>query len=161
MSVKVALATKAQEAELLDLWQLYMLELSEFRSSITAIDGRFRDDRLKTYFAYEDHWTFRITQAGEVAGFALLRKSQPDTYLLGEFFILRKFRGSGVASEVVKQLTSTFPGKWEIPFQAANLKGAKFWRKTISALGFKSSELSLPIEGQPDLPHDLWLSFTS
>ena len=68
-----------------------MLELAEFRKSIVLVDGRFRDDRLLTYLAYEDHWPLLIKVNNEIVGFALVRKSKPDTHLIGEFFIKSEF----------------------------------------------------------------------
>ena len=81
------MATSAEGEILFDLWQLYMRDLAEFRNLEVQRDGRFRDDRLRTYLAYEEHWPLVIRNDQEIAGFALIRKSKPDTYLLGEFFI--------------------------------------------------------------------------
>ena len=144
-----------------NLWQLYMHDLSEFRGSILQPNGRYRDDRLLTYLEYEDHWAYLIRSDDEVAGFALVRKSNLETSLMGEFFIMRKFRRLGIGGKVVASLLSEFPGNWEIPFQNENPKAALFWRRTIRELGYNAVETLIPVEGKPDLPHDVWLRFTS
>lgn len=132
--------TPDEEAMLLNLWQLYMADLSEFREPSITVNGRYRDDRMWTYFAYDEHWAYQIMHHGDLAGFALIRKSEPETYLIGEFFILSEFRKRGVGTAAVTELLRKFHGNWQIPFQTENSKAAKFWRQTISCLGYSVSE---------------------
>ena len=132
--------TPDEEAMLLNLWQLYMADLSEFRESSVTVNGQYRDDRMRTYFAYDEHWAYQIMHQGELAGFALIRKSEPETYLIGEFFILSDFRKRGVGTAAVTEILRKFNGNWQIPFQTENSKAAKFWRQTISYLGYSVSE---------------------
>jgi hypothetical protein len=53
-----------------------------------------------------------------------------------------------------------FPGNWEIPFQEENAKAAIFWRRTISQLGCRVTEVESPGLVNPDLSDDVWLRFT-
>jgi predicted acetyltransferase len=129
-----------------------MKDLAEFRDSEVKADGRYRDDRLRTYLAYEEHWPLLIRSQGEIAGFALVRKSKPSTYVIGEFFIKSEFRRSGVGGSAVAEILSKFVGDWEIPFQNENSKAAAFWRSTISELGYEATETNLQ--------NDVWLSFS-
>ena len=133
--------TPDEEATLLDLWQIYMADLSEFREPSITFNGRYRDDRMRTYFAYDEHWAYQIMHHGDLAGFALIRKSEPETYLIGEFFILSDFRKRGVGTAAVTELLQKFHGNWQIPFQTQNSKASKFWRQTIAKLGFSACEL--------------------
>ena len=137
-----------------------MLELAEFRKSIVLVDGRFRDDRLLTYLAYEDHWPLLIKDNSEIVGFSLIRKSKPETYVIGEFFIKPESRRIGVGTLAVSQIVHSFPGAWEVPFQEENVKAAIFWRRTISQLGCEGSEVNSPVLDNLDLSHEVWLSFT-
>jgi predicted acetyltransferase len=137
-----------------------MLELAEFRKAIVLVDGRFRDDRLLTYLAYEDHWPLLIKVNNEIVGFALVRKSKPDTHVIGEFFIKPESRRIGVGTLAVSQIVHSFPGAWEVPFQEENAKAAIFWRRTIAQLGCEVSEVNSPVFDNPDLSHEVWLSFT-
>jgi predicted acetyltransferase len=138
-----------------------MKDLGEFRDSIVRTNGRYRDDRLRTYLAYEEHWPILIRSDGEVAGFALIRKSKPDTHLMGEFFIKSEFRRSGVGGAAVAEVLEKFKGNWEIPFQIENTRAAAFWRNVISQLGIRALEINLPVIDNPELPHDVWLNFTN
>jgi predicted acetyltransferase len=143
VSVTVDLATADETELLLNLWQLYMKGLAEFRDSEVQADGRYRDDRLRTYLAYEEHWPFLIKSEGEIVGLALVRKSKPETYVIGEFFILPEFRGTGVGGSAVSEILQKFVGNWEIPFQNDNSKAAAFWRRTIPELGYEATETNL------------------
>jgi predicted acetyltransferase len=143
VSVTVDLATADETELILNLWQLYMKGLAEFRDSEVQADGRYRDDRLRTYLAYEEHWSFLTRSEGEIVGFALVRKSKPETYVIGEFFILPEFRGTGVGGSAVSEILQKFVGNWEIPFQNDNSKAAAFWRRTIPELGYEATETNL------------------
>jgi predicted acetyltransferase len=137
-----------------------MSELAEFRKPVVLIDGRFRDDRLLTYLSYEEHWPLLVKDDNEIVGFALVRKSKPNTHVIGEFFIQPQFRRIGVGTLVVSQIVRRFPGNWEIPFQEENAKAAIFWRRTISQLGCRVTEVESPGLVNPDLSDDVWLRFT-
>lgn len=133
--------TPDEEATLLDLWQIYMADLSEFREPSITFNGRYRDDRMRTYFAYDEHWAYQIMHHGDLAGFALIRKSEPETNLIGEFFILSQYRNQGVGTATVTELLRKFHGNWQIPFQSDNPNAAIFWRKTVANMGFSACEL--------------------
>ena len=153
MPITVDLATSDETDVLLNLWQFYMKDLAEFRDSEVQADGRYRDDRLRTYLAYEEHWPFLIKRKGEIVGFALVRKSKPDTFLIGEFFIKSELRRNGVGGLAVSEILQKFLGNWEIPFQNENSNAAAFWRITIPELGYAARESSIL--------HDVWLSFSN
>ena len=153
MPITVDLATSDETDALLNLWQFYMKDLAKFRDSEVLADGRYRDDRLRTYLAYEEHWPFLIKRKGEIVGFALVRKSKPDTFLIGEFFIKSEFRRNGVGGLAVSEILQKFLGNWEIPFQNENSNAAAFWRRTIPELGYAARESSIL--------HDVWLSFSN
>jgi predicted acetyltransferase len=153
VSITADLATADDTELLLNLWQLYMKDLAEFRKSVIQADGRFRDDRLRTYLAYDDHFPFLIKSKGEIVGFALVRKSKPGTHVIGELFIKSQFRRSGIGGSAVAEILHKFAGNWEIPFQEENLKAAIFWRRKIPELGYQTTE--------SNLLNDVWLSFTT
>ena len=152
MSITADLATADETVILLDLWQLYMTDLATYRDSVIQADGRYRDDRLRTYLAYYDHWSNLIRNQGEIVGFALVRKSKSGTHVIGEFFIKSEFRSLGVGRCAVAEILPRFAGNWEIPFQEENVKAANFWRRTITELGHETTEANLL--------NDVWLSFT-
>ena len=138
-----------------------MHDLAEFRDLQVQANGRFRDDRLRTYLAYDDHWPLVIRSNGAVAGFALVRKSKPDTHVVGEFFIKPEFRRSGIGKLAVPQILKMFAGNWEVPFQIENARAVTFWRKIVKDLGYEVNETRKAVIGNPELPHEVWLSFSN
>jgi predicted acetyltransferase len=68
--------------------------------------GLFECIDFKHYFENPDEETFLIKISDEIAGFVLLDKThlfEPVDWNMGEFFILAKFQGKGIASTVVKK----------------------------------------------------------
>lgn len=161
MSITSDLATADETDLLLELWQLYMQDLALFRNLNIENDGRYRDDRLRTYLAYEEHWPLVIRSDGEVAGFALVRKSKPDTHVVGEFFIKPEFRRAGVGVAAVDQILQKFKSNWEIPFQNENPIAASFWRKTIAILGFNATESVSEFADDQKISSDCLLMFSN
>ena len=161
MSITSDLATADETDLLLELWQLYTQDLALFRNLTVENDGRYRDDRLRTYLAYEEHWPLVIRSDGEVAGFALVRKSKPDTHVVGEFFIKPEFRRAGVGAAAVDQILQKFKGNWEIPFQNENSIAAIFWRKTIAKLGFSAIESVSELADDQKISSDCLLIFSN
>jgi len=161
VSITSDLATADETDLLLELWQLYMQDLALFRNLNIENDGRYRDDRLRTYLAYEEHWPLVIRSDGEVAGFALVRKSKPDTHVVGEFFIKPEFRRAGVGVAAVDQILQKFKGNWEIPFQNENPIAASFWRKTIAKLGFSATEAVTVFADDQKISSDCLLMFSN
>jgi predicted acetyltransferase len=161
VSITSDLATADETDLLLELWQLYMQDLALFRNLNIENDGRYRDDRLRTYLAYEEHWPLVIRSNCEVAGFALVRKSKPDTHVVGEFFIKFEFRRAGVGAAAVAQILQKFKGNWEIPFQNENPIAASFWRKTIAILGFNATESVSEFADDQKISSDCLLMFSN
>ena len=161
MSITSDLATADETDLLLELWQLYMQDLALFRNLNIENHGRYRDDRLRTYLAYEEHWPLVIRSGREVVGFALVRKSKPDTHVIGEFFIKSEFRRTGVGAASVEQILQKFKGNWEIPFQNENPRAAIFWRKTIAILGFSVTESVSEFADDQKISSDCLLMFSN
>ena len=57
---------------------------------------------------------------------------EPIDWNMGEFFVLAKFQGTGVAQCVAREIFKKYPGKWSIAVMPENIKALKFWRKIIA-----------------------------
>jgi predicted acetyltransferase len=70
-----------------------------------------------------------------LAGFALIKRiaTDPETFDMGEFFILRRFRRRGVGRQVACDLFNRHPGRWEVREMPSNTPAQEFWRRTIAA----------------------------
>ena len=99
-------------------------------------DGLYESFDFKNYFLEDGRHAFLVKVDGELAGFALLNKigTEPNIdWNMGEFFIIAKFQGKGIAQKVAHQIWEMYPGLWEISVIPENMRALGFWRKSISA----------------------------
>ncbi|WP_372237772.1 GNAT family N-acetyltransferase [Paenibacillus sp. P46E] len=73
---------------------------------------------------------------GILAGFVLIDDDfvlHPNfDYSMGEFFILHKYRRSGVGRYAAKAVFDMFRGKWEIGEHPDNISSIRFWDSIIN-----------------------------
>jgi predicted acetyltransferase/8-oxo-dGTP pyrophosphatase MutT (NUDIX family) len=142
------------------LWQLYQHDLSEFRHGAPDRDGLFAPGRLTTY-AGRDHRVAYVARRGDVpCGFALVRGVGRERRLMGEFFVTRSSRGTGIAAAFAGEVLVRHPGEWVIPFQNENPRAAAFWRRLAADLLDDVSESMLPVPGKRHIPPDVWMTGT-
>ncbi len=99
------------------------------------LDGLYESSDFKCYFEDPSRRVYLIKVKHELAGFVLLNQegSSPKTdWNMGEFFILAKFQGKGIAQYVAHQLWGMHPGIWEVSVIPENIKALNFWRQAVS-----------------------------
>ncbi len=92
---------------------------------------------------------FVVRVDGRLAGFALIRqldRKTPPTFEVGEFFVLRKYRGRGVGKSVACALFDRFRGNWEVRELLENRPAQKFWKAVIGA--YAGGEYTEKVEGR-------------
>ena len=121
-----------------NLFALYAHDMSEFVGIDVDEDGRFViPASLASYFEGPDaaqRFPFLIRADGRLAGFALVRQiaAEPATYDMGEFFVLRKYRRSGLGRHVACWLFDRFSGAWEVRELPSNTAAQAFWRRIVA-----------------------------
>jgi len=91
-----------------------------------AVDRYLRNPLLSAHFFLVD---------GKYAGFGLV---DPDVSLagnefwMGQFFVMRPYRRTGVGRLGARFLFDAHRGKWEVGQMPLNLPAQAFWRRTIS-----------------------------
>lgn len=122
-----------------NLMQLYIHDFSEFwagtpRGELNA-DGRFDPYPLDDYWSRTNWAAALIWCERALAGFALINDvthSGIAAYRnMGEFFILRKYRGRGVGRIAAELIFSQHEGLWEVAVARKNTRALEFWRRTI------------------------------
>ncbi|MFD0638842.1 hypothetical protein ACFQ9X_52010 [Catenulispora yoronensis] len=53
---------------------------------------------------------------------------------LAEFFIVRGYRGKGVAAQAVRMVLARHPGRWTLSWLVANTPAARFWPRLVDAV---------------------------
>ena len=80
---------------------------------------------------------------------------------MGEFFVVRSARRTGLARTFAEHVVRAHPGPWEIAFQDDNVGAARFWRRLGAEVLAGTTEDARPIPHKPYLPPDRWLTGTA
>lgn len=149
MDIKLVLANKENANLIKNIYPLYLYDLSEIYGNVPNEYGIYEDEPIQTlaeqyevqndWFENPEYLFPYITMVDDKpAGFALVStgKYAPKTtdYFLFEFFLLRPYRGKGIAETVAKRVFDKYPGKWQLHTNhtSANKRAQSFWRKTIN-----------------------------
>ena len=159
--VSLQVATTRDAALLANLLELYIHDLSEIFPIEPGPDGRFGYDRLPLYWSEpERRFPFLIRAAGRVTGFALVTRGSPasddpNALDVAEFFVLRRYRRSGVGQRAAEKLWDRLPGVWTVRVSEGNQRGLPFWSSVIS--GYTNS--AAKVDTRPGSPH-AWRVFS-
>ena len=134
MEISVVTATQDDLAFIKNLVPYYIYDMSEYMGWDPDGEGRYDGcDELPDYWHKPDHHPYLIVAEGKVAGFAMVRPypDEPTRSEIGEFFVLRKFRGHGVGRRSAYWLFDTHPGKWLVRVLEGNAGALDFWWKVL------------------------------
>lgn len=142
-----------------NLWQLYKHDLAEFRDSYPDVNGRFTVKKLEECFGNRDAVSLLFVRADKPLGFAIVLGLESETRMMGEFFVVRSARRTGLGREAATRVLRMFPGRWEIAFQEENPTAALFWRRLASLV----APGAWTEEGRQDperdfIPPDRWIT---
>lgn len=135
--------TRDQQAPLVNLLELYIHDMSELVPIQISPEGRFGYAWLPTYWAEPDRrFAYLIHGEEGLAGFVLVTTGPqnapeeaegPHFLEVAEFFIIRRWRRSGVGRAAVHKLWDAHPGRWVVHVSEANLGALAFWSKAVAA----------------------------
>jgi predicted acetyltransferase len=129
------------DAALLDnLLQLYIHDLSALFTQVElGEDGRYRYPALPSYLSGHPERRAFVLRAGErTAGFALVRIGspavpEPEVWDLAEFFVLKRFRGTGLGRAAALRLWRQLGGAWTVRVANRNTAALAFWRRAVQS----------------------------
>jgi predicted acetyltransferase len=138
--------------------QFYIYDFSELETP-DSDDLEFDDQGSYAPFpGLESDWCvdgFRpllIRVKERLAGFALINtrshRSGRVDYNVAEFFVARKYRRCGVATEAVCRVLTRYPGHWEIAVAERNVAARAFWPHAIGAAPNVSELVQLEGDGE-------------
>jgi predicted acetyltransferase len=137
----------SSETELLaNLLELYSHDLSEVFPIDTGSDGRFGYPPLALYWTEpERRFPFFIKRSHRILGFVLITLDDARVHDIAEFFVLRRYRRSGVGREAAFLAWDRHPGSWTVRVAEGNAGALEFWRSTIDQYTHGAvSELTRP-----------------
>jgi predicted acetyltransferase len=135
--VTLARATVEQAPVLANLLELYAHDFSEFNALEIDASGRFGYAHLPSYWKEPGRHPFLIKVNDNLAGFVFIRQGSQVTgdenmWDVAEFFILRRYRRSGVGMLAAHDIWSRFRGRWEVRVMEQNSPALEFWRRAVN-----------------------------
>lgn len=137
-TTRLSAAGPTDHALLSNLLELYIHDLSAaFPHVKLGADGRFGYPALASYWAEPTRrFAYVIEESGQTAGFVLATRgspalADPDVYDVAEFFVLRRYRRSGVGRRAAPLLWRELPGRWVVRVSEANPAALEFWSRVV------------------------------
>ncbi len=150
MNVELVVAKISDREKIDNLFHYYVYDMSEFMGWAPTVTGKYKVNasQLDVYWQRSDHYPFLIYCDGELAGFSLLRRYPSDRRLfdIGQFFVLRKFKGTGVGKKAFKLSIGKFPGRWLTRVLNENTAAFNFWQSVISDLTGGSFQITEEVD---------------
>jgi predicted acetyltransferase len=129
LQVDVIPAGPEHEVVVRHLMELYLHDFSPMDGADVGPDGRYGYGLLDRYWIDPDRHPFLFRHDGHWVGFGLVRVGPPHD--IAEFFVMRKYRRSGVGTHAARALFTAFPGEWQVRQIHANPGATTFWRGAI------------------------------
>jgi predicted acetyltransferase len=136
-----------------NLFEHYLHDMAEWFEIDTKPDGSYSYD---TSQIWKNGYDAYLAKAGDsLTGFALVGSAAEWLGDIGahdvhEFFVLRRFRRSGVGKRMATLLWNERPGQWLVRVLESNEPAVLFWRATISSHSRGSyEEESRIVNGRP------------
>lgn len=136
--LKISLITASVDKWVLleNMLQLYAYDFSEFTNDEINEYGDYGFSRLLRYYWNEKNPDPFIVKVNDnIAGFVMVKNILIDGIeyrSIGEFFILKKYRKSGIGKRVAQMVFKKFPGKWYVDMIRSNIPACSFWEKVIT-----------------------------
>jgi predicted acetyltransferase len=136
MNIEVNPATVNERPILRHLMELYQYDFSEFDNADLSPVGLYDYPYLDHYWVEPERTPFLVRVDSNLAGFVLVARYNyltglKDTWVMAEFFIMRKYRHQGIGEYVARNIFDQFPGAWQVGQIYENPSATTFWRKVI------------------------------
>ncbi|MCY7319633.1 MAG: GNAT family N-acetyltransferase [Ramlibacter sp.] len=135
MSLELRKARPDDFSALQQMLELYQYDLSDIWHQDTDAEAKYGFN-LERHRQGERFHAHVALEGSQYVGFALVAPAivtRKDGSWMEQFFILKKYRRSGVGRALALHVFSSHPGPWEVGQMPANLAARAFWRKVIAA----------------------------
>jgi predicted acetyltransferase len=134
MSYEFRRATDQDFPAVQQMLELYQYELSDIWPQELDGEGRYGYD-LSRHIEGLRSFAYVALESGHFAGVALVAPAcvtRTEGLWMEQFFILKKYRRSGIGNALARHVLASHGGPWEIGEMPANLAAQAFWRKAIA-----------------------------
>ncbi|MBO9597230.1 MAG: GNAT family N-acetyltransferase [Cohnella sp.] len=133
MSFQLARINTDQLEAFLNLYNLYLYDLSPFNGDEPKEDGKFDPTNTYLYLERNELHPFFIRYEERNVGFILVTSppfvDEGVDYSIQELFLLKKYRGMNLASLAAEQVLATFKGRFRVAELKNNTAAVRFWNK--------------------------------
>ncbi|HEU5163893.1 MAG TPA: GNAT family N-acetyltransferase [Chitinophagaceae bacterium] len=136
MNFTLLRASEEYKAVIQNLMQFYIYDFSEYIKYDVEDNGLFAP-----YPNLNDYWQetsnkfpYIIKKDNKYVGFVLVKliESQERMYFsIAEFFILKKYRRTGIGKAIAMMVFDLHKGQWEVFQKESNKPAQIFWKKVI------------------------------
>jgi len=152
LAVNLVPVAQEKQNKLENLMTLYLHDLSQYAQDLKVNeDGRFEYDGLELFFKREGLHPYFINLQTETVGFILLNSGKfvpaDIDYCVNELFLLKGYRGKGIAAAAINELTKTYPGKYLVAQLANNKPAIDFWRSLYKRNNIEFEEKEETFDG--------------
>jgi predicted acetyltransferase len=126
---------RSHDATLQNLFEHYLHDMAEWFQFDYAPDGRYaydpafyRDNGAEVWFAYVGEIPIAFAVVGSAQAFI----DDADAKDLDEFFVVRRYRRSGVGRDFARQVWDAYSGRWVVRVFQGNVPALPFWRGAIA-----------------------------
>ena len=113
------------------LFQLFAYDFSELMGMYINDDGKYPElNDMEDYYSKPNYCTYFVKVEGKLAGIAVIRFDEESNYFR-HFFVMRKYRRSGVGQNSVHMIFNLYPGKWRVSPFDFNKPAILFWKNVF------------------------------
>jgi predicted acetyltransferase len=148
--LRIDRASAADEPVFMRLFQLYFHDFSDWSGEDVDDQGRFDAWDPGTFAADSGSTAHLLRMDGRLAGFLVVETVDTPGGPMTEFadlFVLRKYRGGGVAMEVVRRMMVGSGHPWLVAVFRRDAQALAFWQKAFARLPLAVREF--PDPGKP------------
>lgn len=130
-----------------NIYPLYLHDLSPYNGEDIDHNGLYDIDFLDLFWKEESLLSYFIKSGDKIIGFILVQtgKYGPPTgedFYISEFFIMRKYRRSGVGTSAFQRFIEMAPGTYLLGQLPSNIPAIKFWRNVYRTLNIEFEEFT-------------------
>ncbi|WP_098743321.1 GNAT family N-acetyltransferase [Paenibacillus sp. EZ-K15] len=151
----IELVPKRKQAVIVNLMQLYLYDFTKYLDISVNDQGLFLPypDLDEFWKKRERKYPYLITFDQRPAGFALIERMDDAAeadYYMTEFFVMQKYRRTGLGTWAATWLFDQFQGRWKVTQVSSNIPAQAFWRKVIEFYtGGRYEEYIDPVRHNP------------
>jgi len=152
MNVQITRILAEQKELFLNLYNLYLYDLSEFSGEDLLAEGTYDPTNTYLYLERDELHPFLIQYEGKVIGFVLVCSPpyvpEDVDYTVQELFLVKKYRGQELASQAVDLVFAQFQGRFQVEQLANNASAVSFWKKYYEhhQIEYTESEYNIEID---------------